>query len=69
MRRVMERNGELNQYHIDRIVESRNNFELVIDRLEGILLDDTENLTYKLNWYKQANGSFQKISAVKHSRV
>jgi len=66
LRRIFERNGELTQYHIDRIKESRNSFEYVIDRLEGILLDDTENLIYKLNWYKQEDGSFQKISTNIH---
>jgi adenylate kinase family enzyme len=69
LRRVLERNGELTQYHIDRVKESRNSFEYVVERLEGILLDDTENLVYKLNWYKQENGSFQNVSTVKHSRV
>jgi len=62
MRRILERNGELDRYHIDRIGESRKSFECVIDRLEGILLDDTENLVYKLNWYKQGDGTFQKVS-------
>ena len=62
MRRILERNGELTEYHIDRVLESRKNFELVIDRLEGILLEDTENLRYNLNWYKQENGTFTKIS-------
>tara|TARA_R110002074_G_scaffold282800_1_gene454368 strand:- start:952 stop:1533 length:582 start_codon:yes stop_codon:yes gene_type:complete len=62
MRRILERNGELDRYHIDRISESRRSFECVIDRIEGILLSGTENIIYKLNWYTQADGSFQKIS-------
>lgn len=62
LRRVLERNGELTQYHIDRIAESRKSFELIIDRLEGILLGDTENLKYNLIWYKQEDGTFTKIS-------
>jgi adenylate kinase family enzyme len=69
VRRILERNGKLDQYHIDRIAESRRNFEHVIERLEGILLGDTENVIYGLNWYKQEDGSFQKISTVKHSKV
>ena len=69
LRRVLERNGELTQYHIDRVKESRNSFEYVVERLESILLDDTENLVYKLNWYSQLNGTFQNVSTVKHSRV
>lgn len=69
VRRILERNGQLDQYHIERIAESRHNFECVIERLEGILLGETENLVYNLNWYKQENGSFQKISTVKHSRI
>jgi len=62
LRRILDRNGELTQYHIDRINESRKNFESVVERLEGILLNDTENITYNLIWYKQENGSFQKVS-------
>jgi adenylate kinase family enzyme len=69
LRRILERNGELTQYHIDRVKESRDSFEYVVERLEGILLDDTENLVYNLNWYKQEDGTFQKISTVKHSTV
>ena len=62
LRRVLERNGKLTQYHIDRIAESRESFELVAERLEGILLGDTENLKYNLIWYKQENGTFVKVS-------
>lgn len=69
LRRILKRNGELTQYHIDRVKESRDNFEYVIERLEGILLDDTENIVYKLNWYKQDDGSFQNVSTVKHSKI
>ena len=66
LRRILDRNGELTQYHIDRISESRRNFENVVDRLESILLDDTENLIYNLIWYKQEDGNFQKISTNTH---
>ena len=62
LRRILERNGELSEYHIDRIAESRRNFEEVVERLESILLGDTENITYSLFWYKQENGTFEEVS-------
>tara|TARA_R100000008_G_C3479431_1_gene113087 strand:- start:38 stop:613 length:576 start_codon:yes stop_codon:yes gene_type:complete len=62
LRRILKRNGELTEYHVDRVAESRENFECVITRLESILLKDSENLRYNLNWYKQENGTFIKVS-------
>ena len=62
LKRILERNGELNEYHIDRVSESRNTFEYVLDHLESILLEDTENLKFNLIWYGQENGTFKKVS-------
>ena len=62
LKRVLERNGELTEYHVERIAESRRDFENLIERMEGILVNDTENIDYELIWYKQEHGTFWSVS-------
>ena len=59
IRRVEERNGKMSEYHIDRISQSRKDFDSVLDELERIMdTNNACNISIEIKWYKQENGGF-----------
>ena len=59
IRRIEKRNGKMSDYHIDRISQSRRDFESVLDELDRIMSSSTANRTLiEIKWYKQEDGDF-----------
>lgn len=56
MRRIEERNGSLDEYQLDRINQSRQDLEGVINAISPLMTNP--NVVYRLNWYKQEDGEF-----------
>jgi adenylate kinase family enzyme len=56
--RIRERNGEMDDYQMTRIQQSRNDFEGVIDSLETLVENKNHEVVYTVNWYKQLDGGF-----------
>jgi len=56
--RIENRNGNLDEYQMKRIIQSRDDFEGVINALETLVENKKHEVSYTVNWYKQLDGGF-----------
>jgi dephospho-CoA kinase len=57
--RIRERNGDIDEYQLDRIKQSRRDLEGVMNALNPLVESSPKHkIRYKIKWYKQEDGQF-----------